>query len=116
MMSNNKEGMYNIRHHTDQYIQIDDSGLIPVQEIGDINLVLHQLDEHGNPEDVMACVQDVIYTPWVGFNLFSIWKVGHKNYCSVNPTGTQAGRLRFIREIGTTIFTPPDSPLQRQLM
>ena len=59
--------------------------------------MFHKLDEHGNPEDVVACVQDVIYIPWLGFNLFSIWKVGHKNYCSVNPTGTQAGRLRFIR-------------------
>ena len=71
--------MYNIRHPTDQYIQIDDSGLIPVQEIGDINLVFHQLDEHGNPEKVVACVQDVIYTPWLGFNIFQIWKVGHKS-------------------------------------
>ena len=68
-----------------------------MEAIGDINLVFHQLDEHGNPEDVVACAQDVIYTPWLGFNIFSIWKVGHKNYCSVNPTGTHAGRLRFIR-------------------
>ena len=37
MMSNNKEGMYNIRHPTDHYIQIGDSGLIPVEAIGDIN-------------------------------------------------------------------------------
>ena len=72
MMSNNKEGMYNIRYPTDQYIQIGDSGLIRVEAIGDVNLVFHQLDEHGNPEDVVACVQDVIYTPWLGFNLFSI--------------------------------------------
>ena len=35
--------------------------------------MFHQLDEHGNPEDVVACVQDVIYTPWLGFNLISIW-------------------------------------------
>ena len=97
MMSNNKEGMYNVRHPTDQYIQIGDTGLIRVEAVGDVNLVFHQLDEHGNPEDVVACVQDVIYTPWLGFNLFSIWKVAHKNSCSVNPTGTQAGRLRFIR-------------------
>ena len=69
MMSNNKKGMYNIRHPTDQYIQIGDSGLIRVEAIGDINLVFHQLDEHGNPEDVVARVQDVIYTPWLGFNL-----------------------------------------------
>ena len=82
MMSNNKKGMYNIRHPTDQYIQIGDSGLIRVEAIGDINLVFHQLDEHGNPEDVVARVQDVIYTPWLGFNLFSIWKVGHKINCS----------------------------------
>ena len=45
----------------------------------------------------MACVQDVIYTPWHGFNLFSSWKVAHRNYFSVNATDTQAGRLRFIR-------------------
>ena len=87
-----------------------DSGLIPVEAIGDINLVFHQLDEHGNPEDVVACVQDVIYTRWLRFNLFSIWKVGHKIYCSVNPTGTQAGKLRFMRGSAN------DSPLQRQLM
>ena len=87
MMSNNEEGMYNIRHPTDQYIQIGDSGLIRVEAIGDVNLLFHQLDEHGNPEDVVACVQDVIYTPWLGFNLFLIWKVGYKNYCSVTPTG-----------------------------
>ena len=80
MISNNKKGMYNIRHPIDQYIQIGDSGLIRVEAIGDINLVFHQLDEHGNPEDVEARVQDVIYTPWLGFNLFSIWKVGHKIY------------------------------------
>ena len=39
----------------------------------------------------------MIYTPWLGFNLFSIWKVEHKIYCSVNPTGTQTGKLRSIR-------------------
>ena len=50
MMSNNKEGMYNIRHPTDQYIRMGDSGLIPVEAIGDINLAFHQLDKHGNPE------------------------------------------------------------------
>ena len=115
MMSNNKEGMYNIRHPTDQCIQIGDSGLIPVEEIGGINLVFHQLDEHGNPEDVVACVQDVIYTPWLGFNLFSIWKVGHKDYCSVNPTGTQAGRLRFIRgSANDSLYAtrlPPPTPV-----
>ena len=97
IMSNNKEGMYNIRHPTDQYIQIGDSGLTRVDAIGGVNFVFHQLDERGNPEDVVACVQDVIYTPWLGFNLLSIWKVAHKTSCSVNPTGTQAGRLRFIR-------------------
>ena len=59
MMSNNEEGMYNIRHPTDQYIRIGDSGLIPVEAIGDIILVFHQLDEHGNPEDVVACVQNL---------------------------------------------------------
>ena len=78
MMSNNKEGMYNIRHPIDQYIQIGDSGLIPVEAIGDINLVFHPLDEHGNPEDVMACVQDVIYTPWLGFNLSRFGRWGTK--------------------------------------
>ena len=60
MMSNNKESMYNIRHPTDQYLQIGDSGLIGVDAIGDVNLVFHQPDEHGNPKDVVACVQDVI--------------------------------------------------------
>ena len=59
MMSNNKEGMYTSCHPTDQYIQIGDSGLIRVETIGDVNLVFHQLDEHGNPEDVAACVQNV---------------------------------------------------------
>ena len=78
MMSNNKEGTYNIRHPIDQYIQKGDSGLIRVEAIGDVNLVLYQLDEHGNPEDVVACVRDLIYTPSLGFNLFSIWKVAHK--------------------------------------
>ena len=111
----NKEGMYNIRHPTDQHIQIGDSGLIPVEAIGDINLVFHQLDEHGNPEDVVACVQDVIYTPWLGFNLFSIWKVGHKINCSVNPTGTQAGKLRFIRgSANDSLYAtrlPPPTPV-----
>ena len=33
MMSNNKEGMYNIHNPTDQYIQIGDSGLVIVEEI-----------------------------------------------------------------------------------
>ena len=56
MMSNNKEGMYNIRYATDQYIHIGDSGLIRVEAIGDVNLVFHQLAEHRNPEDVVACV------------------------------------------------------------
>ena len=116
MMSNNKKGMYNIRYPTDQYIQIGDSGLIRVEAIGDVNLVFHQLDEHGNPEDVVACVKDVIYTPWLGFNLFSIWKVAHKNYCSVNATGTQAGRLRFIRRsandsLYATRLPPPPLPV-----
>ena len=97
MVSNNKKGMHNIRYPTDQYIQIGDSVLIRVEAIGGVNLVFHQPNEHGNPEDVVACVQDVIYTPWLGFNRFSIWKEAHKNSCSVNPTGTQAGRLRFIR-------------------
>ena len=59
------------------------------------------------------CVQDVIYTPWLGFKLFSIWKVAHKTSCFVNPTGTQAGRLRFIRGsandslYATRLPTPP---------
>ena len=53
MMSNNKKGMYNIRHPADQYMQIGDSRLIRVEAIGDINLVFHQLDEHGNPEDCL---------------------------------------------------------------
>ena len=37
MMSNNKEGMYNIRHPTDQYMQVGDSGLIRMEAIGDVN-------------------------------------------------------------------------------
>ena len=115
MMFNNKEGMYNIRHSTDQYIQIGDSELIPEEAIGDINLVFHQLDEHGNLEDVEACVQGVIYTPWLGFNFISIWKVGQKIYCSVNPTGTQAGKLRFIRRSANDSFyatrLPPPTPV-----
>ena len=41
MMSNNKEDMCNIPHPTDQYIQIGDSGLIPVEAFGDINFVFH---------------------------------------------------------------------------
>ena len=114
-MSNNKKGMYNIRHPADQYMQIGDSRLIRVEAIGDINLVFHQLDEHGNPEDVVARVQDVIYTPWLGFNLFSIWKVGHKINCSVNPTGTQAGKLRFIRgSANDSLYAtrlPPPTPV-----
>ena len=65
----------------------------------------------------MACVQDVIYTPWLGFKLFSIWKVAHKNYCSVNSTGTQAGRLRFIRgsandSLNATRLPPPPLPVE----
>ena len=72
MMSNNKEGMYNIRHAIDQYIQIGDSGLVRVEAIGDVSLVFHQLDEHGNRGDVVACVQDVIYPPWLAFNYSSI--------------------------------------------
>ena len=116
MMSNNKEGMYNIRHPTDQYIQIGDSWLIRVEAIGDVNLVFHRLDEPENPEDVVACVQDVIYTPWLGFNLFLNWKVAHKSYCSVNPTGTQPGRLRFIRgsandSLYATRLPPPPLPV-----
>ena len=116
MISNNKEGMYNIRHLTDQYIQLGDSGLIRVEAIGEVNLVFHQLDEHGNPKDIVACVQDVIYTPRIGFNLFSMWKVAHKNYRSVNPTGTQAGRLRFIRgstndSLCATRLPPPPLPV-----
>ena len=103
-------------HPTDQYIQIGGSGLIPVEEIGDTNLVFYQLDEHGNPEDVVACVQDVIYTPWLGFNLFSIWKVGRKIYCSENPTGTQAGKLRFIRgSANDSLYAtrlPPPTPVE----
>ena len=71
--------MYNIRHPTDQCIQIGDSGLIQVEEIGDINLVFHQLDEHGNPEDVVACVQDAVYTPWLGFNLSRFGRSGTKS-------------------------------------
>ena len=39
MMSNNKEGMYNIGYPTDRYIQIGDSGLIRVEAIRDVNLV-----------------------------------------------------------------------------
>ena len=90
--------------------------MIRVEAIGDVNLVFHQLDEYGNPEDVVACVQDVIYTPWLGFNLLSIWKVAHKNYCSVNPTGTQAGRVRFIRgsandSLYATRLPPPPLPV-----
>ena len=69
---NNKQGMYNIRHPIDQYIQIGDSLLIGVEAIEDVNSVFHQLNEHGNPEDVVAFVQDVIYTPWLGLNLSSI--------------------------------------------
>ena len=116
MMSNNEEGMFNIRHPTDQYIPIGDSGLIRVEAIGDVNFEFHQLDEHGNPEDVVACVQDVTYTPWLGFNLFSIWKVAHENSCSVNPIGTQAGRLRFIRgsasdSLYATLLPPPPLPV-----
>ena len=114
MMSNNKEGMCNICHPTDQYIQIGDSGLIPAEAIGDINLLFHQLDEHGNPEDVVACVQDVIYTPWLGFIIFSIWKVVHKTYCSVNPSGTRAGKLRYIRGSGNvSLFRLPRRGLPR---
>ena len=77
--------------------------------------MFHQLDEHGNPEDVVARVQNVIYTPWLGFNLFPIWKVGHKINCSVNPTGTQAGKLRFIRgSANDSLYAtrlPPPTPV-----
>ena len=77
--------------------------------------MFHQLDEHGNPEDVVACVQDVIYTPWLGFNIFSTWKVGHKIYCYVNPTGTQAGKLRFIQgSANDSLYVtrlPPPTPV-----
>ena len=64
----------------------------------------------------MACVQDVVYTSWLGFSLFSIWKVAHKNSCSVNPTGTQAGRLHFIRgsandSLYATRLPPPPLPV-----
>ena len=64
----------------------------------------------------MACAQDVIYTPWIGFNFFSIWKVAHKNFCSVNHTGTQAERLRFIRgsandSLYATRLPPPSLPV-----
>ena len=107
--------MYNIRHSTDQYIQIGDSELIPEEAIGDINLVFHQLDKHGNPENVAACVQDVISTPWLGVNLFSFWKVGQTIYCSVNPTGTQAEKLRFIRRSAIDCLyatrLPPPTPV-----
>ena len=116
MMSNNKEGMYNIRHPIDQYIQIGDSGLIRVEATGDVSLVFHQLDEYGNPGDVVACVQDVIYPPWFAFDYSSIGKVAHKNCCSVKPTGKQAGRLRFLRGSAKDSLyatTPPDSPLLR---
>ena len=40
MVSNNKEDMYNIRHPTDQYMQIGNSGLMRVEAIGDVNLVI----------------------------------------------------------------------------
>ena len=58
----------------------------------------------------------MIYTPWLGFNLFSIWKVARKTSCSVNPTGTQAGRLRFIRgsannSLYATRLPPPPLPV-----
>ena len=108
MMSNNKEGMYR-PIHPDGRLRVD-----PSRGNRGRNLVFHQLDEHGNPEDVVACVQDVIYTPWLGFNIFSVWKVGHKTYCSVNLTGTQAGKLRFIRgAANVSLFRLPRRGLPR---
>ena len=107
MMSNSKEGMYNIRYPTDQYIQIGDSGFIRVEAIGDVNSVFHQLDEHGDPEDVVACAQDVIYTPWLGFNFFSIWKV----FCK--PHWYTSGKPPLHSGIGERLPlrhpTPPSS-------
>ena len=115
-MTNNKGGMNNIRHPTDRYIQIGDSGLIRVEAIGNVHSVFHPLDKHGIPEGVVVCVQDVVHTPWLGFNIFSIWKVAHKTSCSVNPTGTQAGRLRLIRgspndSFYATRLPPPPLPV-----
>ena len=105
--------MYKIRHLTDHYIQIGDSGLIPVEAIGDINLVFHQLDEHGNPEDVVACVQDVIYTPWLGFNLFSFGRWGTKTTVQLTQQVHKRGGSVSFGDRQTTLFTPPDSPVQR---
>ena len=47
---------------------------------------------------------------------FLDWKVVLKNYCSVNPTGTQTGGLRFIRlsandSLYATRLPPPPLPV-----
>ena len=112
MISNNKEVMYNIRHPTDQHIQIGDSGLIRVEAIGDVNLVFHQLDEHGNPEDVVACVQDVIYTPWLGYNLLHL-EGRAQSLLFRKPNWYTIGEAPFYSGIGKRFFlrhpTPPSN-------
>ena len=113
MMSNNKEGMYNIRHPTDQYIQIGDSGLIPVQAIGDIKLVVHQLDEKTQKPGGRCGVCARCYLHSVAwFQYFLDLEGGAQQLLFSNPNWYTSGRLRFIRgsandSLYATRFPPP---------
>ena len=70
------------------FIPLDNTMLVRVEAIGGVDLRFHQRDVNGHSYDFDAQFQQVLFSPKIGFNLFSTWKASQEQVVSHGPDWT----------------------------